>query len=246
VLPYFFETIVNTVHPHHALLGLLLLLLLLLLPSHAVAAAPDGNFEQRCERAMLPRIAVHAHHPGFVVHNSVSSRVLSNRSESISAGQLMMGMTSSNTRAEVSIEGPSLTDLASDRECVAPHIEVDLSYQPLDVYVAREFHPASCAYREVFAHELQHVKIYADHLPIIERVVREELVKRYGGRPLYAPRGKGLATLQDQIDTWLRPLIKRELTQVEMKQSALDSRMETDRLSHLCQGEVAAMMGSSF
>ncbi|HEU4373762.1 MAG TPA: hypothetical protein VFS02_09745 [Telluria sp.] len=195
---------------------------------------------------MLPSIEVHAHRPGFVVHNTVSSRVLSNRAESLSAGQLMMGMTSSNTRAEVNIDGPSLTDLASDRECVAPRIEVDLSYQPLDIYVAREFHPASCAYREVFAHELQHVKIYADHLPTIERVVREELVKRYGGRPLYAPRGAGLAKLQDQIDTWLRPLIKQELAKVELKQSALDNFAETDRLSHLCQGEVAAMMGSSF
>ncbi|HEU4375172.1 MAG TPA: hypothetical protein VFS02_16875 [Telluria sp.] len=236
----------NTIHPHSALLGLLLLLLLLLLPSHAVAAPAAGSFEQRCEREMLPSIAVHAHHPGFVVHNTISGRVLSNRSESISAGQLMMGMTSSHTRAEVSIEGPSLTELAGDRECVAPRIEVDLSYQPLDIYVAREFHPASCAYREVFAHELQHVKIYADQLPTIERVVREELVKRYGGRPLYAPRGTGLSTLQDQIDSWLPTLIRGELAKVETKQNALDSRLETDRLSHLCQGEVAAMMGSSF
>lgn len=236
----------NTVHPHHALLGLLLLLLLMLLPSHAVAAPPDTSFEQRCEREMLPKIEVHTHRPGFVVHNSVSSRVLNTRGLFMHAGQVMMGMTSSSTRAEINIDGPGLADVASGRECVAPRIEVDLSYQPLDVYVAREFHPASCAYREVFAHELQHVKVYADHLPIIEQVIRDELVRRYGGRPLYAPRGQGLATLQEQMDTWLRPLIKEELAKVELKQSALDNHVEADRLSHLCQGEVANLMGSSF
>jgi hypothetical protein len=240
------EAIVNTLHSHRLLLALLPLLLLLALPSRAIAADTSDNFEQRCEREMLPKIEVHAHRAGFVVHNTVSSRVLNTRGVFNHAGQTMMGMTSSSTRAEIYLDGASLADLANGRECLAPRIEVDLSYQPLDVYVAREFHPASCAYREVFAHELQHVKVYADHLPVIEQVVRDELVKRYGGRPLYAPRGQGLATLQDHIDTWLRPLIKSELAKVEVKQAALDNHIEADRLSHLCQGEVAHLMGSSF
>lgn len=236
----------NTVHPHHALLGLLLLLLLLLLPSHVNAANPADNFEQRCEREMLPKIEVHAHRPGFVVNNTVSSRVLNTRGDSVRVGQSMMGLTASTTRAEISIDGPGLADAASGRECIAPIIEVDLSYQPLDVFVAREFHPASCAYRAVFTHELQHVKVYADSLPVIERAVRAALEQRYAGKPLYAERGKALAALQEQIDGWLRPLIKAELAKVDRLQLALDSVDESDKLSHSCHGEVAHLMGSSF
>jgi hypothetical protein len=237
---------VNTVHPFHALLGLLLLLLLWLIPSRAIAAKPPPSFEQRCESEMRPKIEVHAHRPGFVVNNTVSSRVLNTRGDAVRIGQSMMGLTASSTRAEISIDGPGLSDTASGRECIAPKIEVDLSYQPLDVFVAREFHPASCAYRAVFAHELQHVKVYADSLPLIESAVRDALEVRYGGRPLYAERGKALTALQEQIDGWLRPLIKAELAKVDQLQLALDSVDEAEKLSHSCHGEVAHLMGSSF
>jgi hypothetical protein len=222
------------------------LLLLALLPRHALAAPPAKDFEQRCEREMLPSFQVSAHRPGFVVHNTVSSSALNNRGAYNYAGQVMLGMTASSTRAEIDIDGPSLSDPASGRECIAPIISVQLSYQPLNVYVAREFHPASCPYRVVYAHEMQHVKIYMDNLPRLEQLVRGELVKRYAGRPLYAPRGQGLTVLQEQIDTWLRPLIKDELAKVEAQQVALDGGDETERLSHSCQGEVASLMGSTF
>lgn len=236
----------HTPHLRPALLAFLLLLLLALAPRHAIATTALHSFEQRCENEMRPSFEVLAHRPGFVVHNSVSSRVLNTRGAYTLAGQAMLGMTASSTRAEIAIEGPALSDPATGRECIAPRISVELSYQPLNVYVAREFHPASCSYRVVYAHEMQHVKVYADNLPRIEQVVRGELEKRYGGRPLYAPRHLGLATLQAQIDSWLRPLIRAELAKIEVQQLALDSRDETERLSHSCQGEIANLMGSSF
>jgi hypothetical protein len=238
------EAAMNAYRLRPALLASLLLLVLLPLARPALAA-PAGSFEQRCESEMHPSIAVTAHPPGYVVHNTVSSRVLNTRGAYNGPGQNMMGLTSSSTRAEIFIDGPGLTDLDSGRECIAPKIEVDLSYQPLDVYVAREFHPASCSYRAVFAHEMQHVKVYADNLPRIEQLVRDELVSRYGGRPLYAARDKALATLQEQIDTWLRPLIKAELAKVEVQQLALDSADQAYSLSHTCHGELASLMGSS-
>jgi hypothetical protein len=238
---------VNTFfHPRHALLAMLLLFVLFLLPRPVMSAPSVSNFEQRCETEMQPVIEVRAHRPGFVVHNTLSARVLNTRGAYASAGDAMLGMTASSTRAEVDIDGPGLSDPASGRECIAPRIRIDLRYQPLDVYVAREFHPASCSYREVYAHEMMHVKIYIDHLPAIEQTVRDELNRRYGERPLYAPRNKGLAILHEQINTWLRPLLQAELAKVEVQQRALDTRDETERLSHLCQGEIATAMGSSF
>lgn len=228
------------------LLAILLLLVLLILPRQAASAPPANLFEQRCESEMKPSFDVRATRAGFVVNNTVSSRVLNTRGSYAKSGEAMMGMTASSTRAEIFLAGPALLDLAGGRECIAPRISVELSYQPLDVYVARELHPASCSYREIYAHELQHVKIYADNLPRLEQVIHGELVRRYGERPLYAPRDKGLELLQNQIDTWLRPLIKAELAKVELQQKAIDTRDETERLSHLCQGEIASLMGSSF
>jgi hypothetical protein len=236
---------VNIFHPRHGLLAMLLLLLFLL-PRPVMSAPPARLFEQRCESEMRPSFEVLVRLDGFAVHNTVSSRVLNTRGSYTLSGQAMMGMTASSTRADIAIDGAALADPASGRECVAPRVTVELSYQPLDVYVARELHPASCSYREVYAHEMQHVRIYRDNLPVIERRVREELVRRYGGQPLYAPRDKGVQVLHDQILDWLPALLKAELAKVELRQLALDSRDENERLSHLCQGEIASAMGSSF
>lgn len=240
------EAAVNTHHVKPLLLAILLLFVLLILPRPAAAAPAANGFEQRCEREMKPYFDVRANRPGFVVHNTVSSRVLNTRGINSRSGEALMGMTSSSTRAEIDIDGPGLVDADGARECIAPRITVELSYQPLNVYVARELHPASCSYREIYAHELRHVKIYVDNLPRIEQVIRGELMNRYGGQPLYAPRDQGMTILQDQIDTWLRPLIQAELAKVEKQQAALDSHDEVERLSHMCQGEIAYLMGSSF
>jgi hypothetical protein len=243
---YLLEAAVNTHQARSVLVAILLLLLLLAVPGPARAMPLPNPFEQRCEREMTPSINVRAKPPGFIVHNTVSSRVLSTRGAFSRPGDALMGMTASSTRAEIDIDGPALLDVAGARECIAPRISVELSYQPLDVYVAREFHPASCSYREVYAHELRHVRIYVENLPRIEQMIRSELARRYAGQPLYAPRGQGLSTLHEQIENWLLPLIKVELAKVEVQQQALDSRDEVERLSHLCQGEVASLMGSSF
>ena len=210
------------------------------------AAAAGAGFEQRCEQEMKPRFEVVSRAAGYKVNNTVSSRLLNNRGSYTSVGQMMMGMTSSHALAEIDITGPLLVDVQNGRECLAPHIIVELSYQPLDVFVAREFNPHSCPFRVVIEHELRHVQVYSEQLPRIEAMVRRELELRYAGRPLYAKAGDALNYLQRDIDTWLRPLIRAELASVELMQHAIDSPEEEERLSRACQGEVASMMGSSF
>lgn len=220
-------------------------LLLLFWPRPAAATA-DDSFEQRCEAEMLPHIQVTATPPTFALKTGLSSRVLSARTRHASASHLVMGMTASRTLADIGLDGPTLTDPSGTRECVAPRIDVQLSFEPLDVFIAREFPMQSCAYRAVLKHEMQHVKIYTEGLARIERVVHGELNRRYGGKPLYAKAGQGIDALQRQLDSWLTPLIREQLAQVEVLQSELDTVEQTDQLSHACLGEVAMMMGSSF
>lgn len=211
---------------------------------HGAAAYP--TFEQRCEALTAPRIHVNASAPAYVLKTDLSTRVLSTRSRYASGSHSVMGMTASRTLADISLDGPALIDAAGNRECIAPRIDVQLSFEPLDVYIAREFSRHSCAYREVLKHEMQHVKIYAEGLARIEHVVRAELMRRYGSKPLYAKVGQGIDTLQRQLDGWLDLLIREEMAEVEAMQAQLDTVEQTDQLSHACLGEVAMMMGSSF
>lgn len=247
---------------HHRLLLLAALIAALVLffwPRSASATPPVGttdrsavatggldSFEQRCEAQLRPSVRVTASPLRYVLNNKLSTRLLSNRAAYASSVHTIMGMTFSSTHADISLDGPALIDAAKGRECIAPRIEVELSFQPLEVFVAREFSPQSCAYREVLAHEMKHVKIYADNLTRIEGMVRSALARRYEDRPVYAPAGRGLATVQDDIDAWLGTMLREELAKVELMQVQLDGTDETERLSHACMGEVASMMGSSF
>lgn len=219
---------------------------LLSLPCVALANPGDGAFDLRCEREMKPHIEVISSIATYKLNNTISSRVLNTRGTYATVHQMLLGMTSGTNRTEILLDGPSLQDKPNRRECLAPRILVQLAYQPIDVYVAREFNTYSCAYREVFAHEMRHVSIYRENLPLVEDKIRKALAERYGDRPMYAPLGQGLDLLEQDVDNWLRPMIRDELARVEKVQRELDSPDEVFRLSHSCGGEVASMMGSSF
>jgi hypothetical protein len=219
------------------------LLAALVLPSCALAA---DQFTSRCEREMKPVLDVQAHETDFDVIGVVASRVLNTRVTDGNSSHMTLGMTSGTHRTEITLDAPALHDKASGRECMSPRISVDLAYQPLKVFVAREFHQKSCAYRTVYAHEMKHVQIYRDNLPVLERRVREALQQRYGDHPLYLSAKDGLDRLESDVDTWLRPYIKQLLAEVERQQAALDSPEEVYLLSHACLGEVERAMGSSF
>jgi hypothetical protein len=215
-----------------------------LLPCCALASA--AGFTERCERDMKPVLEVRAHETDFNVVSAIGSRVLNTRVSDGSSSHMTLGMTSGTHRTEILLDAPGLRDKATGRECVSPHIYVDLAYQPIQVYVAREFHEQTCAYRTVYAHEMRHVQVYRDNLPLLERRVREALLQRYGSRPMYLPVRAGLDRLESDVDTWLRPFIKELLADVERQQAALDTKEETYLLSHACLGEVEQAMGSSF
>jgi hypothetical protein len=195
---------------------------------------------------MKPVLEVHAHETQFDVFGNLSSTVLNSRVNYARASQLTLGMTSGTTRTEILIDAPSLQDKSGKRECASPHIAVDLSYNPLQVYVAREFHKESCAYRTVYEHEMRHVQVYRDNLPVLEKRVRDALEQRYGAHPMYGAPGSAIDRLQDDVDHWLRPFIRDQLAEVEHQQTLLDSPEETYRLSQACLGEVRQAMGSSF
>lgn len=220
---------------------LFMTLALAALPGMAAAApTPDLSFEQRCEREMKPRFDVSLTQAGHHIDNTVSSRVLNNRSVHTYAGELMLGMTALETHTSVLVDGPAIGDKASGRECVSPRISVELVVPRMSVYVAREFSPASCSYRKILEHEMRHVELYREQFPAVEARVLAGLAERFRDRPLYARHGAGRAALQAEVDQWLRPFIRSEIARMEVAQAAMDTPEESFRLTGACQGELAA------
>jgi hypothetical protein len=216
-----------------------LLTLALALASPSAAADPKTAFEARCETEMLPKLEVTMLPLNYEINNSVSSRILFYRSEHVHSGEMMLGSTSLQKTSEVSFGGSTLTDAGANRECIAPSVSVTLTFRPVNVYIAREFRPNTCAYNTVLKHEMRHVKLYEDEVPKMTDKVREQLRLRYGQRPLYAKAGETLAQLQQDVDEWLRPLIRSELERIEKKQVEVDTFEEKMQMSQACLGQLA-------
>ncbi|MGZ3272093.1 MAG: hypothetical protein ACXU71_14100 [Croceibacterium sp.] len=219
---------------------------LLLACGQAAAGTP---IQARCEAGFdganrRPAVSVEAHDTGYRVDNSLSYRALT-RLKRERAGEYVLGLTRAESRVAIGVEGSIASDPDSGMECMAPRIAVSLSYLPIVVYVGSEFAPGTCAYREILAHEMRHLKAYVEYLPKVERTVRDALASRFAGRPVVAPRGQALSRVQAELDGRWMPFIKREMGRAKALQAGIDSAGEYARLSKVCQGEVQSLIGST-
>lgn len=215
-----------------------------------VLAAPGAcartDFQARCEDAAADSVAsFSSRDSGWRIDNSLSYRTLTRMKRPRVTYGYVLGLTRTESHVTIKVDGSIFDDPVSGAECVIPRIDVTLYYQPIVVYIGREFQPDTCAYKEILAHEMRHLKSYLDYLPIVEDRVRDRLSDRYRGRPLYARAGQASRLLQREIDTNWLPYIRGEMARVEHMQAAIDSPQEYARLSKVCQGEVQSLIGST-
>lgn len=220
----------------------LLLVLAMLCTNSAWAAR--GLFQMRCEDAMRKTVTVLiTQDNGYTIDNTQSYRALTALKGKAPANAFVLGLTRAQGRLSIGSDGALLRDPLSGDECIAPKIDVELYYTPIVIYVGSEFAPGTCAYQEILAHEMRHLKAYRDHLPKVEKTVRKALSDRFGNKPLYARSGQASVSLKREIDTGWMPYMKRELASVEMQQAAIDTPQEYARLSRVCKGEVQSLIG---
>jgi hypothetical protein len=218
---------------------------LALLAASGLASART-TFEASCEDAARDAGATFSTRAsGWRIDNTVSYRDLTRMKRPGVRNGFVLGLTRTESRVAIQVDGTLLASPDGRAECVMPRIAVALYYQPIVVYVGREFEPESCAYREILAHEMRHLKSYLDYLPIVEERVRARLGGRFAGKPLYARTGESRMLLQREIDRNWMPYIKGEMGYVEKLQVAIDSPQEYARLSKVCQGEVQSLIGST-
>ncbi|HEX9172840.1 MAG TPA: hypothetical protein VF861_09265 [Telluria sp.] len=200
-------------------------------------------FQARCEDTIgATVVTLTSSDSGYTVNNALPFRALTRMKQDGGASHVL-GLTRTESRISFALNGEILVDPKSRHECVAPKIDVALAYQPIVIYVGREFLPGSCAYQEILAHEMRHLKAYLDHLPKVERLVRAALKTRFSGQPIYAPAGQAKRLLENEMDGGWMPYIKNEMAKVEQLQAAIDSPQEYARLSKVCAGEVQLLLG---
>jgi hypothetical protein len=208
------------------------------------AWAARSLFQARCEAAMAKTVTVMVTQDnGYSIDNTKSYRALTALKGAAQPNAYVLGLTRAQGRLSVGLDGALIRDPLSGYECIAPQIDVALYYTPIVIYVGREFVPGTCAYREILAHEMRHLKAYLDHLPKVEITVRKALSTRFDPKPLYARTGQAHAALKREIDSGWMPYMKRELAAVEVAQATIDTPEESARLSKICKGEVQSLIG---
>ncbi len=206
-------------------------------------ASARTPFQAKCEDTIGQAVSVFTlRQNGYRVDHSYSFHGLTRLKGKRAPGTYVLGLTRAESQVTIAATGRMLSDPATGYECVAPRLEVNLTYLPIIVYVGREFAPGTCAYKEILAHEMRHLNTYMDFLPRAEKVVRAALEKRFAGKPLYAPVGQARNLLQREIDTGWMNYIKNEMAKVEALQAAIDTPQEYARLGKVCAGEVQSLI----
>jgi hypothetical protein len=209
----------------------------------AAPASARTAFQARCEDTIGQSVPLMSStQNGYRIDNSYSFHGLSAMKGGRGPGSYVLGLTRTESRVGVKVAGRLLGDPSTGYECVAPRLEIKLTYLPIVVYVGREFPPGSCSYREILAHEMRHLDVYLNYLPQAEKVVGDALARRFQGKPLYAPAGQARNLLQREIDSGWMPFIKNEMTKVERLQAAIDTPQEYARLGKVCAGEVQSLI----
>jgi hypothetical protein len=98
-------------------------------------------FQIRREDTISKTVSVlSARQNGYTVNTQLSYKQLSAmRTEKMPATGYVLGLTRTESRVQIGLDGPMLTDPVSGYECVAPRIKVQLTYAPVRIYVGNEY-----------------------------------------------------------------------------------------------------------
>lgn len=151
----------------------------------------------------------------------------------------LLGLTRGTAAIHYTVRTQSLVDRSARWECVSPQIEITYGFKPMLVYVANEFPQGSCAFNEIYQHELRHVKTNVDHLASIERELYETLNQRFAtGAPWRGPVGQSRELISKEMQERWIPYIKRQIDRVKEAQALIDTPEEYTRVSDSCGGTI--------
>lgn len=193
-----------------------------------------------CDQLPKPSVTVKRLEAPFTVDRQYGYRELTHLGSALAQpGQQVLGLTRGTATTQFSTSTQIHIDRSQRWECASPQIVVSFGFSPMTVYVAREFPEGSCAYNEIYQHELRHVKTYQAHLISIESELAATLSHRFATeRPWRGPIGQARAQLAQELNERWLPYIQREINRVDADQALVDTPEEYARVANSCAGEI--------
>lgn len=198
-----------------------------------------------CEKLPKPSVTVKLLEDQEIAYNTeYSYRLLTSLGgEKVRPGSQVLGLTRTNAISRFSLTTPAYLDATERYECASPQITLTVGFKQMTVYVGKEFPVNSCAYKEILEHEMRHVKTYREHLTKIEKVLQEDINRRFAtGGVWRGAAGASFALVSKELDERWLPYVNREIQKVELAQRLIDTPEEYARLSNACDGEVKKLV----
>lgn len=208
--------------------------------SLAAVLAASPCLADPCAQLPKPSVRIERIEPRITLNTSYSIKALNNLGAEIARpGQQVLGLTRGLASATATARTPTFVDKLNRWECGSPQITVRYGFSPITVYVASEFPPGSCAHREIYEHEMRHVRTYQEHIASIEKLLGELLNDRFAtDAPWRAQAGELTPRLQRELDQRWLPMVRREIRRGDAMQALIDSDEEYQRVANACDGEI--------
>jgi hypothetical protein len=183
-----------------------------------------------------------------IENNTVSSAELGNFNISTTFSKsrkeifVVGGVTVSDFSPQFLITFAGASDPVTGKTCLAAEkIELSLNYNPI-VYIASEYKPGTCRYKEIMLHEVRHVNTdiitFREYLPVIQAEMQQAAAKLQVMGPLAQHE---ILPARDRTVDVLKAALGASVDKVSavlhQRQQAIDTRAEYMRSVRACPGE---------
>lgn len=120
--------------------------------------------------------------------------------------------------------------------CAMPHVAVELSMQPVVVYVARELTEDRCRQDVTRGHEQKHLEVIRATLDESAQRLRDRMPARLGTAPLQGASGTALSHAFDTaLRGYLSTFMREQSRLLAERQADIDSPQEYARVAGACR-----------
>lgn len=200
---------------------------------------PNGNpfasFETRCAKLPAPRFDVVATPLSFERDDTRPIAELTVKSGSALATHRTMGLTTAVFGQSTDIELHVLGDRRGSHACGTPTVRVELSMQPVVVFIAREVAESPCQRDATLGHEMKHVEVFREVLQEAATELEREFPEAVGAE---LRRAANAEELQQRLilsaRDYLGQFMKDWQRVLDARQAEVDSPDEYARVSAAC------------
>jgi hypothetical protein len=196
---------------------------------------PFASFETRCAKLPRSHFEVVAVPLTFERDDSQTIAALTIRSGSALATHRTMGLTTAMFGQNTDIQLNVVGDARGSRACGTPRVRVELSMQPVTVFVASELTTDGCRHEITLSHEMKHVEVFREELDRAAQDLERDFPIAIGEE---LRRATNPAELQQRFVVSVREYLARFMHErqriLDEAQAEIDSPEEYARISTAC------------